>query len=359
MFERLLVKSRFRDYEVHFTDRFTDSLALQRDSSFFIVDEHVMEIYQDELELTVPKGRLILVEAKESHKTLDYCQSLIRILIERNIRRSHTLIAIGGGVLQDIAGFIASILYRGIRWVFYPTTLLAQADSCIGSKCSINLDGYKNLLGSFCPPTQIFIDTHFLQTLPVEEIKSGIGEILHFYLIADNGRIVGLTNNYDKLIKNPMDLIEHICASLEIKKKMIEIDEFDENERRIFNYGHTFGHAIETVSNYSINHGQAVTKGMDIANYLSHSLGYLDEKTFYSLSEALEKNMPEFGLTAEILKNFFRILSKDKKNLDTNLSCVLTHGPGQMFITKVPLDDSFKEMIARYFGISLESKLTP
>src|SRR5271157_5866279 len=142
----------------------------------------------------------------------------------------------------DITAFVASILYRGLEWSFFPTTLLAQGDSCIGSKTSINLGDKKNLIGNFYPPSSIYIDTAFLESLETDDIKSGIGEMLHFYYYANSSYIDKLIGNYIHAISNRSTLIEYIRESLSIKKSVIEIDEFDKGERNKFNYGHTFGH---------------------------------------------------------------------------------------------------------------------
>lgn len=266
MSEKLSIKSRFRNYEVIFINDFAETIKQTYiENTFFIIDKELAELYKDAINDISSKYGVLFIEAIEENKTLDYCQTVIETLMEKNIRKDSMLIAIGGGITQDITAFVSSILYRGIGWIFYPTTLLAQADSCIGSKASINFGGYKNLLGGFYPPSQIYIDLGFLETLPADEIKSGIGEILHFYLISGSRLSEELMNKYDELIVSPKKLKPFIVESLNIKKRVVEIDEFDRNERNLFNYGHTFGHAIETVSGYGVNHGQAVTMGMERA----------------------------------------------------------------------------------------------
>jgi 3-dehydroquinate synthase len=281
---------------------------------------------------------------------MNYCQVIIKTLIERNIKKNDVLIAIGGGIIQDINGFIASILFRGIDWHFYPTTLLAQADSCIGSKSSINIGEYKNQIGTFYPPSQIISDVGFLETLPVAEIKSGIGEILHFFFIAGSDLLVTLSDNYEKLLRKPQLLKHYIQESLGIKKKIVEIDEFDKDKRNLFNYGHTFGHAIEAISDYSIPHGQAVTMGMDIANFISLHLKYLNKDIYDLMHQILAKNMPAFKLVDAKMDDYIKFLSKDKKNVGNNLVCILSSGPGAMHKTQVPLNDKLKEMISAYFN---------
>ena len=351
MSEILNIRSKFRDYHVTFIDEFQETIKRHgKEDSYIIIDKKLTDLFGEQLDDILSECFFIGVEATEFNKTFDYCQSLIENLIEKDIRKNCVLIAIGGGVIQDITAFISSIIFRGIRWVFYPTTLLAQADSCIGSKNSINLGGYKNLLGNFYPPSDIYIDMEFLETLPIGEIKSGIGEILHFYLIAGSELLKELVNDYDELIISPKKLKKYILESLKIKKSIIEIDEFDTNERNLFNYGHTFGHAIETVSRYTINHGQAVTMGMDIANYISLRLGHLNKESFDFMHAILAKNMPSFRLRDDTIGKYLVALSRDKKNIGNQLGCILSSGPGAMKKILLPFDDHLKSMVRAYFS---------
>ena len=352
MFDTITVKSRIKDYDVNFVDDFVPILKQQiNEASFMIIDETIMTLYEAKLKSLLSMSQFCTVEATESNKNINYCQDIIKVLIERNIKKNSVLIAVGGGIVQDITAFISSILFRGIDWIFYPSTLLAQADSCIGSKTSINFGGYKNLLGGFYPPSQIYIDLGFLETLPASEIKSGIGEILHFYLIDGNRLSKELMDNYDELIAYPKKLKDYMLESLKIKKNVIEVDEFDKNERNLFNYGHTFGHAIEAVSGYEVSHGQAVTMGMDIANHVSLNLGYLNHKDFEFMHKILALNMPAFHLRDDMIEDYFIALSKDKKNIGENLGCILNSGPGSMKKVQIPLDDKLKNIILSYFKV--------
>lgn len=350
MFDPLLVRSRSGIYSVHFVDDFTTILGRGGGPQAVVVDQVIMGLYGARITAALPKEhKLIIVEARESYKTLEFCRGLIDRLVNENIQRDHALVAIGGGIVQDIVAFVASILFRGIRWRFFPTTLLAQADSCVGSKSSLNFGKFKNLLGTFYPPEAIYIDATFLETLTREDIRSGIGEILHFYLVNGHERVEHLTKQYEEFLNRPRLLADHIRASLEIKKNMVEIDEFDQSVRNLFNYGHTFGHAIETVSDYQVRHGLAVTIGMDIANYVSQEYGLLDGASYAEMRRFLLKNMPEFTLDLGHLDNYFRALSKDKKNIGNELTCILTAGLGRMKKTRLALDDRLKVTIARYF----------
>jgi 3-dehydroquinate synthase len=349
MSDKFTVKSRLTDYEVFFIDNFpTELCRVSKEKSIILIDQNVFDIYREEIKSVIPEESIILIEAIEHNKTIDYCKSIIEILLTKDIRRNYSLIAVGGGIIQDITAFTASILFRGVKWIFFPTTLLAQADSCIGSKTSINMNKYKNLLGNFYPPSQIFINVDFLKDLPSSAIKSGIGEMLHFYLQADYDLAKRLIDNYDGLLSSPDRLKEYVFASLMIKKKVIEIDEFDKNERNLFNYGHTFGHAIESISDYSVPHGQAVTMGMDIANYLSLKLGLLNKLVFEGMHKILSKNIPSFRIREEMIDAYLKALSRDKKNVDNNFVCILTRGPCSMEKVQIPFDINLRNLILSY-----------
>ena len=248
-----------------------------------------------------------------------------------------------------MTAFIASIYLRGVDWIFIPTTLLAQADSCIGGKTSINLNDIKNIVGGFNPPVKIFIDFKFLETLLIEDIKSGIGEMLHFYFYSNSPYIKEIIREYDNLLENPKNLVKFIIESLKIKKSVIEIDEFDKGERNKFNYGHTFGHAIETATNYRIKHGQAVTVGMDIANYISCNNGLMDEANYNKTKQILEINFPKYNWVNFNNNLFIESLGKDKKNQGQKLGCILSEGPGKLSKHFLTIDEKFKLLIKNYF----------
>ncbi len=337
-------------YEATFVNDFTVPLKkIACDGAVAVVDSVVAARYRRALGAALGKTPLIAIRADENTKTLDGGKALIEGLVARGFRRNQRIIAIGGGVVQDVVGFSASVLYRGVEWVFFPTTLLAQADSCIGSKTSINLASRKNLVGTFYPPRAIYLDQRFLETLSVDDIKSGIGEMFHFYLYADSPYFNRLISNYQTLLKNRKLLSPYIRESLAIKKAVVEADEFDRGERNKFNYGHTFGHALESATNYGIKHGQAVTVGMDLANYISYKTGLMDEAVFRKLHAALTLNFPAEPLRALPLDRYFTALSKDKKNIGANIGCILAAGPGKLVKKQIPADAGFRSLVKAYF----------
>ena len=306
-----------------------------QDVDFLVIDKNVYEKYPI-FSQSVDYERTYVLTAGEETKTLQTCQELISILISSGFKRNHKLVAVGGGITQDVTSFTASVLFRGVGWKFFPTTLLAQADSCIGSKTSINFSNTKNLLGSFHPPEQIICCTEFLKTLSIGDIKSGIGEILHYYIYSDSNLLEEMTREYEQLIENPCEFMgRYVEESLLIKREMIQRDEFDKGERRVFNYGHTFGHAIEALSDYEVSHGLAVTIGMDIANYISLKNNIIDEDTYLYFNKHLEKNLIPYYIGIDRIDDYCNLLMKDKKNTDNDIVCILPYGIKDLKITKI------------------------
>lgn len=351
MFELFSVRSNVNGaYSVEFSSNLDSILSsLGSDPNHvFIIDSKIPVLFSDHFAPILASSRYVLVESSETNKTVDYAMLVIKKLIEVNVRKNDCLIAVGGGITQDIVAFISSILYRGIEWKYLPTTLLAQCDSCIGSKSSINFDQYKNLLGTFNPPQHIYIFHGFLATLSDLDIKSGIGEMLHYFFYEGIELAEKIAEQYQDLITNRNGLPYFIVNSLRIKRSIIELDEFDTSIRHVFNYGHTFGHAIEAITNYNIVHGQAISIGMDIANYISMSKGWLPADDFKRMHTILEKNMPPFLITPENIEAYCTALSKDKKNKGNQLGCILSHKPGNLEKTFIDMDADFRQILLSY-----------
>jgi 3-dehydroquinate synthase len=244
---------------------------------------------------------------------------------------------------------MASIMYRGVDWIFLPTTLLAQCDSCIGSKTSINFNKFKNQIGGFYPPNKILINPAFLDTLSHKEIQSGLGEMLHYYIVAGEEDYRRFKADYPQAITNKEVLAGLIARSLEIKKSYIEIDEFDKSERQVFNYGHSFGHAIESLTDYKVPHGIAVSFGMDMANYVSMKLGLIPQSIRDDVRELVELIFEGYDIKGIDLDAYLTALSKDKKNVGTQLGLILNKGYGKIFKNIMNADEEFKGWIKEYF----------
>jgi len=264
-------------YEVHLLETVAAMAdRLPQGHRVWLVDARVWALYGRELRTLAGGDDVVPVPIEEARKTLDTAQELCAALMARGVRRRTTLVAVGGGILQDLAGFAASILYRGIPWVFVPTTLLAQADSCIGGKTSLNFQAFKNLLGTFWPPRRVLLAPAFLGTLDAPDYFSGLGEVLKLHLMGGEGSLEA----YEGLEAGLRDrdgaaLREAIPAALAIKRGYIERDEHDAGPRLLLNYGHCFGHALEAVTGYRWPHGQAVVLGMRLANRVAERRGLL------------------------------------------------------------------------------------
>lgn len=319
-------------YSVKFVEDLSKILLTlaENPNMIFIVDEKVIRLFNQDFDVILHSARIVRIQCDEQNKTINYCQEIIRDLIKFKVRKDDRLVAVGGGITQDIVAFISSIIFRGVEWEFLPTTLLAQCDSCIGSKSSINFDNFKNLLGTFNPPSNIYLYRGFLNTLTESEIRSGIGEMLHYFFTEGIELADEITSQISELLSDRSKLSYFIKNSLRIKKKIIEIDEFDHSIRHIFNYGHTFGHALEAITHYAIPHGQAITLGMDLANYISFKLGYINSIEFDKMHLILSKNMPSFEFTTANITDYVNALSKDKKNKANKIGCILTKGIGKV-----------------------------
>lgn len=325
------IQSHKGRYEVRFAPLFeglTENLPQQ---SHLIIDTRVAELYSQPLKRALSGPSVLRIDATEDNKSLERIPAYMESLLANGLKRNHTLIAVGGGIIQDITAFIAGTLMRGLPWTLYPTTLLAQADSCVGSKSSINIGKYKNQVGTFTPPTRILICPEVLKTLADAEIHSGIGEIIKVHLLAGWKEFDRLKEFYPRLLKDDVALKTAIYQSLEIKKPFVEQDEFDQDRRLLLNYGHTFGHAIESATGFAIPHGIAVTLGMEMANFLSVKLGLMAAEDNARIQPLLALNSKAFRHVPIPEQHFFEALSRDKKNTSAKLTLILTRGPGHMF----------------------------
>lgn len=307
-----------------------------------VVDENVWKYHAEGCLSSLEKSDVIILPIAEEQKCLDSVLGLYEKMIERSAKRNMTIVTIGGGIAQDITGFMASTLYRGINWIFIPTTLLAQADSCIGSKTSLNYKDYKNLIGTFYPPSKIYIYPPFLETQNDYDYFSGLGEVAKLYLMGGESKICQLIDKLPSLISKDTDtLLTVVQDCLLIKKSFIEGDEFDAGRRNLLNFGHCFGHAIESATDFAIPHGQAVALGMLLANSVSKNRGLLSPEQESFLAESLL--WPVIKIPPDAL-NFDNVrvaeaMKKDKKRTGSKLALVMITDNYQV----IKVDDLSKE----------------
>lgn len=347
----LSIKSHKGVYHVALTEDVAtclNSMASKR--NFFIVDKNILRLYPKVKHIVLSAGQYIEIDALEINKDLTVIPSYIQKLVDLGVKRDSVLVAIGGGITQDITCFIAATLFRGMQWIFFPTTLLAQADSCIGSKSSINVNGIKNLVGTFTPPSKIFIDVGFLNSLDEKDIISGIGEMIKVHGIAGIDKLSEFSNDFDEIRSNKKVLADYLVKSLEIKKIIIEQDEFDTGIRNIMNYGHTFGHAVESAAKYTIPHGIAVVIGQAMACEFSFQKKMISEKVYHMAISLLEKNYGKSKDEIIDFSIFCNVIKKDKKNMANDIALILPID-NDFTIRKVPTpaDDSFFSFCKKFF----------
>jgi 3-dehydroquinate synthase len=306
-----------------------------------ITDENVNNYYTGRLESSLFKYDFdvdnIVIEPGEMSKSLDSLPKIYNRLIDFEVTRNDLLIALGGGVVGDICGFVASSFLRGIPFIQIPTSLLAQVDSSVGGKVGINLERGKNLVGSFYHPKAVFIDPLVLNTLPDKYYKDGMAEVIKYGCIKDKNffyKLKSLKNRND-ITDNIDDIIYRCCS---IKKKMVESDERDLNERMILNFGHTLGHAIEKYYNFEkYTHGEAVAIGMYNIALLGERKGLTKDGT----SDEIKDILIEQGLAYKLdvsLKSLMAFIKNDKKNIGSTLKVVLLKEIGESFIYDTTLD---------------------
>jgi len=273
--------------------------------------------------LTVPPG--------EESKCLDQAARLFRELVRARLDRGSALIGLGGGVIGDLAGFIAATLYRGIRFINIPTTLLAQVDSSVGGKTGVNLPEGKNLVGAFHQPSLVVADVLTLRTLPEREFRSGLAEVVKHGMVSDVALFEILEKEADRILKRDAGLLQMIVSrSCAIKAKVVEADEREAGLRAMLNFGHTVGHAIEAALGYgTITHGEAVAQGMVVAAALSVRRGLCPKEDALRLQQLLDR----LGLLEEPVpspESLERYMVSDKKTRDGVLQFVLTRGVGSV-----------------------------
>jgi 3-dehydroquinate synthase len=328
------IHSILRDYQVHIGpagDFLKELLSLEH--KIFLVDENMWRYHSHGILNDLPQTETVILPALEERKTLEGAQEVYEHILSRSAKRNMTLITIGGGILQDVTGFAASTIYRGVNWFFIPTTLLAQADSCIGGKTSLNYKGYKNLIGSFYPPMAVWIDPYFLGTLLTQDFYSGLGEVVKLHIMGGELKIQQILKEYDSICNRDITTLKSaIQTSLEIKKDYIIDDEFDLGKRNMLNYGHCFGHALESVSNFHISHGQAVVVGMILANNIARKRRLLSEKRCQFIEDKLLMPTLQTEITPGDFQSdlIIKAMMKDKKRTGSGLALVMINDSDEM-----------------------------
>ncbi|WP_114784144.1 3-dehydroquinate synthase [Botryobacter ruber] len=293
-----------------------------------LLDENTLHQCYPRVKPYLPEHHLIQIKSGEEHKTLQTCEFIWQRMTELNLDRWAVLVNLGGGVIGDMGGFCAAVFKRGIHFVQVPTTLLSQVDASVGGKTGIDFHGLKNHLGVYKEPQAVFIDSAFLQTLPPQQIKSGYAEIIKHWLIADAAkfeeqRYIGLfTDNWDELIQH----------SVSIKSEVVTADPLEGGYRKVLNFGHTVGHAVETYlmdkPGRELLHGEAIAVGMLCEAYLSVKKELLTKEELDKIETFLVSVYEKVTITEEDLAGIAALALQDKKNTKSTINCTLLKGIG-------------------------------
>jgi len=299
---------------------------------FILVDENTHEyclpVLLGSME-TENSFEILEIEAGEEMKNIQTANHLWEILTEMHADRKALIINLGGGVITDMGGFVASTYKRGIHFINIPTTLLSMCDASIGGKTGIDLMHYKNMVGTFSFPEQIFVYPNFLETLPFKELRSGFAEMLKHGLIADK-------IHWENLIQiqklDPENVIPHIQTSMDIKQEVVEKDFHEKNIRKTLNFGHTIGHAVESLcleKETPILHGEAVALGMICETHLSYLEGLISKETSETIIENIKKYYCFIDISEFKDEDIFSLLLNDKKNINAKINFSLLSNIGE------------------------------
>ena len=303
---------------------------------FVVVDRNVARHHLKNIKKAIGRHKKIVyyeLKPGENSKSQDQLRKIYESLINNNFGRDSIIIAIGGGVTGDLAGYSAATYMRGIQLVHIPTTLLAAVDSSIGGKTAINLNGYKNIIGAFHQPGMVLIDSEFLKTLPRNEYISGMGEIIKYAYISSPELYELISQNFSRILNKDEKIIDEIilkCAA--IKAGVVSNDERENGLRKILNFGHTFGHAIESAAGFKIRHGICVVYGIVAELFLSNKIGVLSRKKLIRYLELPGK----FGLKDSLDNLNFDVVYEnmytDKKNRNGRINFVLLSDLGKILL---------------------------
>jgi 3-dehydroquinate synthase len=334
--QRIPVALGARSYSIVVASGLLDNLGkyIPTGRKALVTTPMINELYGEKVAESIGDHTLIIVPDGEEAKQWSIIEKLLGDLLDAELDRNSTIIALGGGTVGDIAGFAASIYMRGINVVQIPTTLLAMVDSSIGGKTAVNHPRGKNLVGSFHQPSLVLVDPVFLETLPLREIRSGLAEVIKYGIISDLDLFNKLeSKNIDTLTTEDMTEIIARCAA--IKARYVERDELDRTGiRAALNLGHTVGHVIETLTDHTVNHGEGVAVGMVAAGYIANKHGLLSDDDYNRVINLVEGyglpiRLPELDIVEALA-----VMHRDKKAMNGEIKFILPTGIGTQPTTR-------------------------
>lgn len=343
-------------YEIVMEDSFfdlvkeLDALSIENRKICIITDSTVGKLYGDEvlklLDGHCKEAHLFTMKAGEENKNLDTVKSAYVFLIEHGFDRKDLLIALGGGVVGDLTGFVAATYLRGVDFVQVPTTLLAFSDSSIGGKTGVDFDGYKNMVGAFKMPKLVYMNISVLSTLEDRQFFSGFAEVMKYGLIKDEAFYLYLIENLYEICEKEPEVLKYIIyRSCEIKKQVVEKDPTELGDRALLNFGHTIGHAIEKHMKFSLYHGECVALGSVCAAFISYKKGMISHEEYLEVRDMFVPfNLP---ITIENIepKQILKLTRSDKKMEAGKLKFILLKGIGKAVIDTTVTEDEILEAI--------------
>lgn len=345
-------------YSIELTQDFTalakhlQKLGYQKcQKACIVTDSHVAPLYaktvsnilKDVFDVVI----VHTIEAGEANKNLDTVGDLYETLIQNHFDRRDLLVALGGGVVGDLTGFTAATYLRGIDFIQVPTTLLSQVDSSIGGKTGVDFMQYKNMVGAFYQPKLVYMNLATLKSLPKKQIVSGMGEIIKHGLIKDVAYYKWLSAHHDKILSlEPEVLEEMIYRSCNIKREVVELDPTEKGDRALLNFGHTIGHAIEKLCDFSLYHGECVGLGIISAAYLSLKQGHITEDEFNGIKDCLISFDFQTSIEGLNPKEVLAATKSDKKMVGNQVKFILLKELGNAYIYRELTDEQILEGIA-------------
>ncbi|MCX7842022.1 MAG: 3-dehydroquinate synthase [Clostridia bacterium] len=353
---KIMVSLGERSYPIYITTDYTElgkciSSARLKGKAVLITDKNVDRHQGDEcieaLKMSGLEVTKFVIEAGERNKNLDTVKEIYTFLIREKLDRQSTLIALGGGVVGDITGFAAATFLRGINFVQVPTSLLAQADSSVGGKVGVDLEGSKNIVGAFYQPKLVYINVNTLKTLPRREMVSGMAEVIKHGIIRDPDFLEYIEYNTNRIFSFEPDILQLMAkTNCLIKGNIVEQDEKESDLRAILNFGHTIGHAVETVSGFELLHGECVSLGMIGAFKLAQHLQMVNEDTVKRVIRILDNVGLPTRLEGIDADKVYSQMFHDKKIKDSKLVFVLPKAIGEVIQCTIEDEELIKKVLA-------------
>ncbi len=356
MSKKVMINCENGVYPILFNDKFgplvkaLGEISARERKICIVTDSNVEKCYGEEIRSLLSGAFdtvvLFVFEAGEAQKNIDTVGKLYEFLIRNKFGRKDLLLALGGGVTGDLTGFAAATYLRGVDFVQVPTSLLAMVDSSIGGKTGVDYLQYKNMVGAFYQPKLVYVNISVLQTLPENQYYAAMGEILKHGLIRDSAYYEWLINHLDEIYTRETPVLEEmVLRSIQIKQSVVEEDPKEKGLRAILNFGHTVGHAIESLKQFQILHGECVALGMQAAAYISWKRGYIEKEDFFEIRDMFVGFHLPISLDDLSTRDILEVMKNDKKAVGKTIQFILLKDIGNAVIDKTVTEEEMTEAI--------------